>query len=211
MYEFKSAFLVGHSHSGVEFLANCLETLKNVRLRNTSQPFKRLNTIEDGVGNATTVVLQANYGDFTSLPDATRNELLLSLGDKRVPVIHVIRDNTLDCLLEEWIEKNTAPPSAEKALNRIQSLRAQVEQFRNAMRGSHYLELKFDQLTQSDGTLSELVVHQVCLHLATKPRTFDRQRLQSASNLQQQILKRQIRPQLVRAGLGDLVSLPRAA
>ena len=178
-------------------------------------------------GNDRLVALPFNYDDIRqfsmlsdfSISDATIPLFVNWLVECQIPVIHLVRKNPLDCFVEDLLCGEPAVGAdairldVSFAVETIRQMQKDVEEFRNLLVPSNRIEIYTESLFDSDGYASELVLHQLAIHLGLQDKSLSFEgsiRPTETSTLPLQI-KAQLRPALIRAGYENLYQLPRAA
>jgi hypothetical protein len=150
------------------------------------------------------------------------------LRDQRWPVIHLVRQNILECYVsyeracrsESW-ESNepryfdTIEIQPARMLNELRRRRMEIDTVRGWLKGCNYREFYYESLIDRKGLFSRSVARQVYRFLdiesedlPVQPATVKTGRSveQSVSNYRDEIV-----PSLIRGGFENLIDLPRAA
>ena len=141
------------------------------------------------------------------------------LAQNRYPVIHILRNNALDCFIETTFANNQPADdpalklNVDESVREIRQMQIDVECFRNWLVGTNRVEFFVESIVR-EGRISELVVHQICKHLELDARLIDKTKTKEYSvkdDFQSCQIKSLLRPALIRAGYENLIQLPRAA
>lgn len=136
-----------------------------------------------------------------------------------VPVVHLVRTNALDCLIEEIaaIKEAMTQPQLEKfvhasAIERINQLNQQQCRMRNWLRTANQQEIGYQRAFETNGTINKLAIHQVA-KLTGLPSGAFGTRSAAEPNLEPLAsqVRNAIRPSLMRGGHSNLIRTPKAA
>ena len=131
------------------------------------------------------------------------------------PIVHFVRENVLDCVLSQLVEKeNPVCLDASQIAKRVHAVRKETL-LAKADLPPNSIEVQFEKLFDPNGRIRMSVVHQICGWLGIDQSLIRAEsRNHSCGNVASSSIeetKRKLRPDLMRVGMENYFSLPKAA
>ncbi len=189
----------------------CLDRYFRAHLKD-SKPFNLI-----GVNYESLAQLRSESSPYDSPP-----ELVNWLNATQFPVVHLVRKNPLDCLVDQIVsdpsrfaDDTTSDLDVTTALARVSEMQRLVIRFRHWLAPANQIEFQFESLLDVKGEISRLAVHQFCGLLGIDAGQVKTRRVAPSTGGANQAfasrLKRQLRPAFMRVGYENLFQLPKAA
>ncbi len=149
--------------------------------------------------------------------------LIRWLSATQFPVIHLVRRNPLDCLIEQLVDESSRlngkshssiDLNISAAIDRVAEIRNEMKQIRQWLTGLNRIEFYFESLFDSGGRMTVRAAKQLARVLEVEPVHFKYCRISNSNSPQPAFashLRRTLRPALTRAGYENLFDLPKAA
>lgn len=213
--QLRPLFLLSHPYSGADVLKSGFKRVKNfVDLGQSDQLGATVEEVRVTIENhdrshSCLAMVQMDYSWFES------NSISEWIGENQFPVLHLVRKNTLDCLVDAVASRTEEFPfHTETVVSRISQMRNKTKSVRELLVKFNSIEVQYENLRTISGRVSEAVVRKICgwLDMAVDDFQFelDSGKRESIRDKAEEI-KLKLRPELTRSGLGDLYNLPRAA
>lgn len=203
--------IVSHPNSGAVNLRDCIRDFPGFvdggEIIQLGFNQEKLNAYLNRFDSNMFVLLEVNYEESCKFLDWAI--------ESRMPIVHLIRDNTLDCLIGQLAELTPdSSPNIDSVIVKLSQMRSDVVKMQEKLAHANVLELKYDQLRTPNGSVSRLAIHQICCLLGLDSSEYVGRSSRIVSEPNQEIVSRMklsLRPALTRNGFGNLFDLPRAA
>ena len=204
-------FLLSHPFSGANIVRSGLSQTPNfVDVGDINQYENSVQSVEQSGSEPREFrIVTCGYDMFQS------SEFSDWILDNQLPVIHLIRENTLDCLVSELAnQKKQLTLNTEAVIHRISQMRNETSEIRARLLAANSIEIQYENLRTSTGRFSDALMRRIYGWLGLPVANVDSLisfpiREPNWQTIEE--IKLKYRPDLTRSGLGNLYYLPRAA
>lgn len=224
----KPIFIVGMPGNGVEVVSEIIsqhsdvDTLTGLSKFSSEhdQHFKRMT---ESAGRSQHQLFTESYGLVASklFPaerfdfDGSNDGFTDWLAKTQYPVVHIVRDNMLNCLAHRMAKNDVKEIESDRAISFVEQLAEIQTQIRMQLNAGNCLEVTVEQLLRRNEEVSTFAIQQICNFARIDASTLEMSVTATVDSelirLECNRIKRELRPEMTRRGWSNLFELPKAA